>query len=106
VKSETLARLSNEIDHARAKFPAPDGLTAALAEEIGEWAGEPDQEKARAELIQVACVAIRLYEEGDPLHTRPQTQHLLEFLSLTEHSARVALSEMCGPKAAERSVST
>jgi hypothetical protein len=36
MQAATLAYLNNEIDAARAKFPEPTGLTAALFEEFGE----------------------------------------------------------------------
>lgn len=61
--------LSDEVDRARRKFPRPDGLMAALTEEVGELAralmDEP-ADRVRAEAIQVAAMALRIIDEGDP----------------------------------------
>jgi hypothetical protein len=84
---KTLADLKAEILRARAKHPKNRMLVEALLEEIGEavneWAVEgclawqkygldypPYPEALRignTEWLQVACVAIRLFEEGTPL---------------------------------------
>ena len=65
----TILALRAELDRARAKFPANDHLFAALGEEVGELAREllegGTRERIRAEAIQVACVAIRIADEGD-----------------------------------------
>ena len=66
--------LNDEIERARAKFPGNDHLTAALTEEVGETAQAYLQGRyadARAEAIQVACVAWRIVEEGDAEFERP-----------------------------------
>ena len=66
----SLEALTSEICRARAKFPESDHLVVALGEEFGELCqaflqGQPI-EKIRGEALQVACVAMRIYEEGDP----------------------------------------
>ena len=65
----TLAKLAAEIGRAREKFPRNRFLLAALAEEMGELAQAMLQKQPRDEIvreaIQVACVAIRIAEEGD-----------------------------------------
>ena len=65
----TIMALRAELDRARAKFPANDHLFAALGEELGELAREllegGSRKRIREEAIQVACVAIRIAEEGD-----------------------------------------
>jgi hypothetical protein len=67
--SVTLAAISAEVLKARLKFPGREKLLAALMEEVGELAQAMLQRKPREaiekECIQVACVAIRLLEEGD-----------------------------------------
>ena len=66
---ETTVALAAEISRARAKFPGNRHMLAALTEEVGELAQALLQGKARGEIckeaLQVACVALRLYEEGD-----------------------------------------
>lgn len=66
-----------ELRRARAKFPRPDLLTLALAEESGEVVqavlelrnGKPgaSREKIRTECIQTMAMCVRLMEEGDPV---------------------------------------
>jgi hypothetical protein len=64
---ETLTALSQEIVRAREKFPGSRYLFAALLEEVGETAEELLTKNASGllgkELLQIACVAIRIYEE-------------------------------------------
>ena len=66
---ETIVALAAEISRARAKFPGNRHMLAALTEEVGELAQALLQGKPRAEIckeaLQVACVALRLFEEGD-----------------------------------------
>ncbi len=59
--------LAAELLRARSKFPSNERLFAALLEEVGELAYEMprDRQRQREEAIQVACVAIRIAEEGD-----------------------------------------
>jgi hypothetical protein len=59
--------LAAELLRARSKFPSNERLFAALLEEVGELAHEMprDRQRQREEAIQVACVAIRIAEEGD-----------------------------------------
>ena len=65
----TILALRAELERARAKFPKNDHLFAALGEEVGELAREllegGTRERIRAEAIQVACVAVRIADEGD-----------------------------------------
>lgn len=66
---KTLAAISAEVRRARKKHPANRHMLAAIVEEVGELAQALLQGKCQqeimAEAIQVACVAIRLIEEGD-----------------------------------------
>lgn len=66
----TLHAVAAEVTRARTKFPGGRYLLAALTEEVGELAqallqGKPKDEIEK-EAIQVACVAIRIIEEGCP----------------------------------------
>jgi len=65
----TLDAISHEVMLARRKFPGNRFLLAALMEEVGELAQAMLQNKPRDEIdreaIQVACVAVRILEEGD-----------------------------------------
>lgn len=65
----TLEDLAVEILFARSKFPGNRFLLAALMEEVGELAQAMLQGKSEAEInaeaIQVACVALRIFEEQD-----------------------------------------
>ncbi len=68
-RSGAAVALVAELNRARAKFPGNAKLLVALMEEVGELAKALLQrrplEEIRAEAIQVACVAIRIFEEGD-----------------------------------------
>lgn len=70
-QAETFEALAREIRHARKKFPGNRFLLAALTEEIGELAQallqKDEREQIRHEALQVACVALRIYEEGDAI---------------------------------------
>jgi hypothetical protein len=63
----TWAALREELSRARAKFPGNRRLFVALAEEVGELAKALLQRDPewRKEALQVACVAIRIFEETD-----------------------------------------
>jgi hypothetical protein len=65
----TVADLCAEVERARRKFPGNRHLLAALVEEVGELAQAYLQRSSpsdiRKEAIQIACVAIRIVEEGD-----------------------------------------
>jgi NTP pyrophosphatase (non-canonical NTP hydrolase) len=65
----TLAAVTSEVIRARLKFPSNKHLLTALVEEVGELAQAMLQDKPRDEIqreaIQVACVAMRIVEEGD-----------------------------------------
>jgi NTP pyrophosphatase (non-canonical NTP hydrolase) len=66
---QTIDDLQAEIIRARTKFPGGRFLLAALMEEVGELAQALLQRKPPSEIIkeslQVACVAIRIAEEGE-----------------------------------------
>lgn len=58
-----------EASRARAKFPSSDMALAALVEEVGELAAAMLSEtpaRVRAEAVQVAFMAMRIANEGDP----------------------------------------
>ena len=65
-----------EVDRARELFPNPDGLFAALMEEIGELAEElqkgPGVQIAmrRKKAIQTIAMCVRLAYDGDPTLTK------------------------------------
>lgn len=75
VHVETLGDLTEEVVRAREKFPRGNDLGLALLEEVQELFEELDASngkvtpRTREEAIQVACVALRLAEEGDPTWT-------------------------------------
>ncbi len=66
---ESMHDLLCEIASARLKFPSNRHSLAALVEEVGETAQAflqgQGSDRIRAEALQVACVAMRIYEEGD-----------------------------------------
>jgi NTP pyrophosphatase (non-canonical NTP hydrolase) len=65
----TISAIKAEVTRARLKFPGNRFLLAALTEEVGELARALLQRRPREEwereAIQVACVAVRIIEEGD-----------------------------------------
>lgn len=68
MKAETLHKITFELARARFKHPGNAHLLAALTEEVGELANALLEKRPRSvttEAIQVACVAIRIIEEGD-----------------------------------------
>jgi NTP pyrophosphatase (non-canonical NTP hydrolase) len=66
---KTLDAISREVIAARDKFPGTRHLLAALVEEVGELAKaylqKQGDERVYNEAKQVACLAIRIMEEGD-----------------------------------------
>jgi NTP pyrophosphatase (non-canonical NTP hydrolase) len=66
----TLIDVAAEVTRARAKFPSSRFLLTALMEEVGELAKavlqKRPKDECRREAMQVACVAIRIMEEGCP----------------------------------------
>ena len=82
--TQTAQDIAEEVRHARTKFPSNKHNLAALVEEVGELAQaliehdflenpaeHPNKlqiytEAIYKEAIQVACMAIRVAEEGDP----------------------------------------
>ena len=68
---ESLMEIDNEVFRARQKFPGNRFLLTALMEEVGELAQailQRDEVAITKEAIQVACVAVRIMEEGDPVY--------------------------------------
>lgn len=65
----SLTALMERVAKGRAKFPGNRFMLAALTEEVGELARALLQrkgpEEVRAEALDVAVVAIRIFEEGD-----------------------------------------
>lgn len=81
----SLLEINLELERARAKFPQPNKNYLALCEEVGELAkalldcGPGDRESSMAvykEAVQVATMAIRLMEEGDPVSCPSYVAHL------------------------------
>lgn len=76
-KLSTMFDTYHEIQRAREKFPDAKFLLAALMEEVGELSKallEESDQCVYAEAMQVATVAMRIMEEGDPSirpHYRP-----------------------------------
>jgi len=97
--TETLISLSYEVESARSKFPGNRHLLAALQEEIGELAEAYLKKKpvseVRSEAIQVACVALRIYEEGDSAFDDWQGEKLDHVFGVDDSLAGQA-SEICG----------
>jgi len=67
--AKTMRAVGAEVCRARTKFPGNAHLMTALMEEVGELAkafldGRP-MDEIQMEAIQIACVAIRICEEGD-----------------------------------------
>lgn len=103
LKYSSMMLLDEEVERARGKFPNPQGLVPALFEEFGEYCDEQDPAKRRKELLQVACVAMRLYEEGDPYEEAGMVRALKRFGAILESKARAVLAELIGEAAAARS---
>lgn len=87
-KANTINKLIREIEHARTKFPGRRFALAALVEELGELAEalvSGTQEEVFKEALQVACVAIRIAEEGDATEYTPDL-----FIALVVAAGRIA----------------
>lgn len=83
-KQESIDALKEEINRARNKHPSNAHLLAALTEEVGELNKaylEADYEHAKTEAIQVACVALRVLEEGDSAFQKKDDFHLFDELN-------------------------
>ena len=69
VDPKTIADVCEEVGRARKKFPSNQHLLAALGEEYGElceaFLENQGKDRVYSEAKQVACVAIRIMEEGD-----------------------------------------
>jgi hypothetical protein len=84
----TLTAIGDEVDRARRKFPGRRFLLAALLEEVGELAEAiigGHRDLIRREAHQVACVAIRIAEEGDVTAYR-----VPGFISMVAHLGNLA----------------
>lgn len=68
---QTINDIITEVTRARKKFPDNRYLLSALMEEVGELAKEylekGSNENIYIEAMQIACVAIRIMEEGDSI---------------------------------------
>ncbi len=75
LRQESLLALAKEIQSARLKFPRPSQPFVALGEEYGELSEalyeKQGRVRVRAESVQVAAVAFRLFEEGDDDYDMP-----------------------------------
>lgn len=88
-----LSSVAYELEKAREKFPHNKHLVAALVEELGEWARSSYPEKPKnKEILQVACVALRIYSEGTSSTTSIETD-LMKQLETMEIEARKVLDE-------------
>lgn len=90
------AELRDRIDAARMKFPSHRGMYAALSEELGELAraieGDGD---IRSEALDTACVAMRIYTEGDATPaTADEYREILKMSRALETAAREALAKL------------
>lgn len=66
-----LEQVAAELKRARTKFPSSRHSMTALMEEVGELAKamlDESPERVYAEAVQVAAMAARVAEEGDPTH--------------------------------------
>lgn len=71
--------VEKELERARTKFPAPNLLVTAFAEEAGEvikavldhCAAKGKLVEVKKEIVQCMAMCIRLLEEGDPIHGLP-----------------------------------
>lgn len=89
--ASSLLALSELMQQGRARFPTNYMLLEALQEEVGELADDilAGEASFREEALDVACIAMRIYEEGTspPLEGE---QGMLSIISLVG-----ALSRMC-----------
>lgn len=91
-KVSTLGDIAEEVLRARGKFPGNRFLLVALVEEVGELAESifnGDADHIAKEATQVACVAIRIREEGDATeyrHDRITIRDLAEMLGAVAKS--------------------
>lgn len=68
LKAETVRALGERVDAGREKFPEPRNLLVALMEELGELSQaflQGRREDARSEALDVAALALRVYEEAE-----------------------------------------
>lgn len=69
MKKETLKLITEELINAREKFPSSSLCMIALMEEVGDLAKailSESRMSIKIEAVQVAVMAIRVLEEGDP----------------------------------------
>jgi len=99
IRPSTLDALHAEVERARSKFPSNRHLLAALVEEVGELAkafleDEP-RDRMRAEAIQAACVAVRIFEESDSTFAVPEApEDLWETIGIDEAVRRFGAGSM------------
>lgn len=87
-----LRPLAEEMVRARTKFPGPRVLGSALAEEVGEMADawlRMDPTHCRKEALQVACVAMRIHQEGNV--GIGESMEILKLMAALEAPARAYL---------------
>lgn len=69
---EAAKALDEEMARAREKFPGNRFLYTALGEEFGElgraFLQRESEARIKKEALQVACVAMRIFLEGDPTY--------------------------------------
>lgn len=74
-----IEEVKEELVRARARYPNPNLLTTAMAEESGEaikaildhMSHKGCLTQVKHELIQTIAMCVRLLEEGDPIHKLP-----------------------------------
>lgn len=80
MRSQTEFDIVAELEAARKTFPNPEHLFAALTKKVGNLAkaflDEPS-ERIYKEAKQVAALAIRIMEEGDPAFTNLRVRRKL-----------------------------
>lgn len=77
-----LQMIIDEAKRARARFPGPNAMNAALVEEVGEVSKALMYEPWNAvvaECVQVASMAMRLATEGDSTMIDFRWQHVHDF---------------------------
>lgn len=91
-------KVAEEVTRARALHPGNAEMLIALTEEVGEVCRavlDRDFEHAAVEAIQVACVAVRIAEEGDAswpallAERRGTTEPVRHCAGLNEHEAQL-----------------
>lgn len=92
-----------ELERARKKFPKPDFLLTAFSEESGELVksvldnmfGKSTESDVYSEAIQVIAMAVRLIEEGDPIHKLNPLAHSNEEDQTSAHDQWLSANYFC-----------